>query len=127
MTRAGDKLHLMFFVRESRTFGRFLGQLAGQIQAIEDKSQKSWAVSVVVCTDDANTAEKEFAILDQRYPPKLSVGVSVNGELLKASGDKAALQTMIDQWLKMDKLTPEEARSLTAPLPKKADKKPANR
>ena len=234
VTRAGDKLHLMFFVRESRTFGRFLGQLAGQIQAIEDNSKKPWAVSVVVCTDDANTAEKEFAILDQRYPPKLSVGVSVNGaagppaygldknvtatvivvkqgkvahnfvyssnefynqphilgaiaevmevdhetlrkyigetpgdaataaamrsrrgnpdaqeqelrnrltplvlngrltrfdagELLKASGDKAALQTMIDQWLKMDKLTPEEARSLTAPLPKKADKKPANR
>ena len=234
VTRAGDKLHLMFFVRESRTFGRFLGQLTGQIQAIEDHSKQPWAVSVVVCTDDANTAEKEFAILDQRYPPKLAVGVSVDGaagppaygldknvtatvivvkqskvthnfvyssnefynqphilgaiaevmevdhatlrkyigetpgdaaaaaairnrrgnpgaaeqelrnrltplvlngrltrfdagQLLKASGDEAALRAMIDQWLKMEKLTLEEARSLSAPLPKKTDNKPAKR
>jgi hypothetical protein len=76
---AGDKLHLMFFVSQSRTFGRFLGQLRKQLQSIEDNSNKPWAMSVIVCTDDANEAEKSFAVLDQRYPKSLVVGLSQDG------------------------------------------------
>lgn len=76
---AGDKLHLMFFVSESRTFGRFLGQLRRQLQAIEENSKHSWAMSVIVCTDDANEAEKSFAVLDRRYPKNLVVGLSKDG------------------------------------------------
>ena len=76
---AGDKLHLMFFVSESRTFGRFLGQLRNQLQAIEENSKQPWAMSVIVSTDDFNEAEKSFAILDQRYPKNLLVGISKDG------------------------------------------------
>ena len=77
--RAGNKLHLMFFVSKSRTFGRFLGQLRNQLESIEKSSKQPWAMSVIVCTDDANEAEKSFAVLDQRYPPNLSVGLSNDG------------------------------------------------
>ena len=76
---AKDKLHLMFFVSKSRTFGRFLGQLKQQLEAIEKKSKQPWAMSVIVCTDDANEAEKSFAVLDQRYPKSLVVGLSKDG------------------------------------------------
>ena len=77
--QAGDKLHLIFFVSQSRTFGRFLGQLRNQLESIEKSSKQPWAMSVIVCTDDANEAEKSFAVLDQRYPPNLSVGLSKDG------------------------------------------------
>ena len=76
---AGEKFHLMFFVREARTFGRFLGQLRTQLQAIEDNSGQPWAMTVIVSTDDANEAEKSFAVLDQRYPKSLIVGLSKDG------------------------------------------------
>ena len=76
---AKDKLHLMFFVSKSRTFGRFLGQLRQQLDAIEKNSNQPWAMSVIVCTDDANEAEKSFAVLDQRYPKSLVVGLSKDG------------------------------------------------
>jgi len=76
---AGDKLHLMFFVRQSRTFGRFLGQLRQQLHSIEESSKQPWAMSVIVCTDDANEAEKSFTVLDQRYPKSLVVGLSRDG------------------------------------------------
>mgnify|MGYP000035104774 CR=1 FL=1 len=76
---AGDKLHLMFFVSESRTFGRFLGQLRNQLQSIEANSKQPWAMSVIVSTDDVNEAEKSFAVLDERYPKNLLVGVSKDG------------------------------------------------
>ena len=76
---AGDKLHLMFFVGQSRTFGRFLGQLRRQLQAIEKNSKQPWAMSVIVCTDDANEAEKMFAVLNQRYPENLIVALSKDG------------------------------------------------
>lgn len=76
---AGDKLHLMFFVSKSRTFGRFLGQLRNQLQAIEENSKQPWAMSVIVCTDDANEAQKSFTVLDQRYPKNLVVGLSKDG------------------------------------------------
>lgn len=76
---AGENLHLMFFVRESRTFGRFLGQLRRQLQSIEDNTKQPWAMSVIVSTDDVNEAEKSFAVLDQRYPKNLLVGVSKDG------------------------------------------------
>lgn len=76
---AGDKLHLMFFVSKSRTFGRFLGQLRRQLQTIEKHSKQRWAMSVIVCTDDANEAEKSFAVLDQRYPKNLIVGLCKDG------------------------------------------------
>ena len=69
----------MFFVSKSRTFGRFLGQLRQQLQAIEENSKQPWAMSVIVCTDDANEAEKSFAVLDQRYPKNLVVGLSKDG------------------------------------------------
>ncbi len=76
---AGDKLHLIFFVSQSRTFGRFLGQLRNQLQSIEVNSKQPWAMSVIVSTDDVNEAEKSFAVLDQRYPQNLLVGVSKDG------------------------------------------------
>ena len=76
---AGDKLHLMFFVSQSRTFGRFLGQLRQQLHSIEENSKQPWAMSVIVCTDDANEAEKSFTVLDQRYPKSLVVGLSKDG------------------------------------------------
>ena len=76
---AGDKLHLMFFVRKSRTFGRFMGQLKKQLQAIEENSKQPWAMSIIVCTDDANEAQKSFTVLDQRYPKDLVVGLSKDG------------------------------------------------
>ena len=76
---AGDKPHLMFFVSKSRTFGRFLGQLGKQLQAIEKNSNQPWAISVIVCTDDANEAEKSFAVLDQRYPENVLVSLSKDG------------------------------------------------
>ena len=76
---AGDKLHLMIFVNESRTFGRFLGQLRHQLQAIEENSQQPWAMSLIISTDDVNKAEKNFAVLDQRYPKNLLVGLSKDG------------------------------------------------
>ena len=76
---ASEKLHLMFFVSESRTFGRFLGQLRQQLQTIEANSKHRWAMSVIVCTDDANEAEKNFSVLDQRYPKNLIVGLSKDG------------------------------------------------
>ena len=76
---AGDKLHLMFFVGNSRTFGRFLGQLKKQLQSIEELSKQPWAMSVIVSTDDANNAEKSFSVLDQRYPKDLVVALSKDG------------------------------------------------
>ena len=76
---AGDKLHLMFFVSKSRTFGRFLGQLRQQLQAIEENSKQPWAMSVIVCNDDANEVGKSFTVLDQRYPKNLVVGLSKDG------------------------------------------------
>lgn len=76
---AGDKPHIMFFVKESRTFGRFLGQLRQQLQSIEENSKQAWAMSVIVCTDDANEAQKSFTVLDQRYPKKLVAGLSKDG------------------------------------------------
>lgn len=76
---AGDKLHLMFFVGKSRTFGRFLGQLGKQLQVIETNSQQPWAMSVIVCTDDANEAQKSFTVLDQRYPQNVLVALSKDG------------------------------------------------
>jgi hypothetical protein len=76
---AKDKLHLMFFVSKSRTFGRFLGQLSQQLQAIEKNSNQPWAMTVIVCTDDANEAEKSFAVLDRRYPKNIVVGLSNDG------------------------------------------------
>ncbi len=69
----------MFFVSESRTFGRFLGQLRNQLQSIEANSKQPWAMSVIVSTDDVNEAEKSFAVLDPRYPKNLLVGVSKDG------------------------------------------------
>ena len=76
---AKGKHHLMIFVSKSRTFGRFLGQLRQQLQSIEENSKQAWAMSVIVCTDDANRAEKSFSILDQRYPKSLVVGLSTDG------------------------------------------------
>ena len=76
---AGDKLHLMFFVSKSRTFGRFLGQLSQQLQSIEKNSKQPWTMSVIVCNDDANEVEKSFTVLDQRYPKNLVVGLCKEG------------------------------------------------
>ncbi len=76
---AGDKLHLMFFVSKSRTFGRFLGQLSQQLQSIEKTSKQPWTMSVIVCNDDANEVEKSFTVLDQRYPKNLVVGLCKEG------------------------------------------------
>ncbi len=76
---ADGKLHLMFFVGRSRTFGRFLGQLRNQLQVIEEKSKQPWAMSVVVCSDDANEVEKSFTVLNQRYPKNLIVGLCKDG------------------------------------------------
>ena len=76
---AGDKLHLIVLVNEARTFGRFLGQLRRQLLAIEANSKHQWAMSVIVCTDDANEAEKSFDVLDQRYPKDLVVCLSKDG------------------------------------------------
>ena len=76
---ADGKLHLMFFVSKSRTFGRFLGQLRNQLQAIEEKSKQPWAMSVIVCSDDANEVEKSFTVLNQRYPKNLIVGLCKDG------------------------------------------------
>jgi len=76
---AEGKFHIMFFVNKSRTFGRFLGQLRQQLQSIEENSKQPWAMSVTVCTDDANEAEKSFSVLDQRYPKNLVVGLSKDG------------------------------------------------
>lgn len=79
VTLAGDKLHLMFFVSKSRTFGRFLGQQRQQLQAIEENSKQPWAMSVIICNDDVNEVEKSFTILDQRYPKNLVVGLCKDG------------------------------------------------
>lgn len=76
---AGEKLHLLVFVSKARTFGRFLGQLAGQLQRIEKNSKQPWAMSVIVCSDDANSVEKDFAIMDQRYPKNLIMGLCKEG------------------------------------------------
>ncbi len=76
---AEGKLHLMIFSSKSRTFGRFLGQLRGQLQTIEEKSGQAWAMSLTVCTDDANEAVTSFAVLDRRYPKNLLVGLSNDG------------------------------------------------
>ena len=76
---AEGKFHIMFFVNKSRTFGRFLGQLRKQLQSIEENSKQPWAMSVTVCTDDANEAEKSFSVLDQRYPKNIVVGLSKDG------------------------------------------------
>lgn len=76
---AGEGLHMMLFVRESRTFGRFLGHLHRQLIAIEESSGQRWTMSILVCTDDANEAQKSFAILDERYPKSLSVGLCEGG------------------------------------------------
>ena len=79
ISMAEGKLHLMLLVSQSRTFGRFLGQLRRQLQAIEENSKQAWAMSVIVCTDDPNKAKKSFAVLDQRYPKNLLVGLSNDG------------------------------------------------
>lgn len=76
---AEGKFHLMLFISESRTFGRFLGQLRQQLQAVEDNSKQPWAMSVIVCADDVNEAEKSFTVLDQRYPKNLVVALSKDG------------------------------------------------
>lgn len=76
---AGDKLHLMIFVSKSRTFGRFLGHLRQQLQAIEDRSGQAWAMSVIVCNNDANESANSFTVLDERYPANLVVGLSTDG------------------------------------------------
>lgn len=76
---AGDKLHLVFFVSRSRTFGRFIGQLANQLKVIEQNSKQPWAISVIVCTDDYNEAQKSFAILDERYPQNVVVALCKDG------------------------------------------------
>ena len=76
---AEGKLHLMLFVSKSRTFGRFLGHLRKQLQSIEENSGQSWAMSVTVCTDDANEAATSFSVLERRYPKNLVVGLSKDG------------------------------------------------
>ncbi len=76
---AKGKLHLLVFVSKARTFGRILGQLADQLQTIEKNSKQPWAMSVIVCNDDANSVEKDFAIMDQRYPKNLIMALCKDG------------------------------------------------
>ncbi len=76
---AKGKLHLLVFVSKARTLGRILGQLADQLQTIEKNSKHPWAMSVIVCNDDGNSVEKDFAIMEQRYPKNLIMALCKDG------------------------------------------------
>ncbi len=76
---AGDKLHLLIFAKEARTFGRFLPELAKQVGAIDRNSKQPWAMSFIVVNDDPNDVEKKFEALKRRYPDFVEIGLSKDG------------------------------------------------
>ena len=75
----GGELHLLIFAREARTFGRFLSNLARQLEAIEGRSKRSWEMSFIVVNDDPNDVEKNFAWVRQRLPEFVRAGLSTDG------------------------------------------------
>jgi len=76
---AEDKLHLLIFARKARTFGRFLPELARQLDAIERNSKREWEMSYIVVNDDPNDVEKKFEALKRRFPASIATGLSKDG------------------------------------------------
>ncbi len=76
---AGEKLHLMIFAKEARTFGRFLTELARQLDAIERNSKQAWEMSFIVVNDDPNGVEKMFEAIKRRLPTTVVTGLSTDG------------------------------------------------
>jgi len=76
---AGEELHLLIFAKEARTFGRFLSNLARQLEVIEGKSKQSWEMSFIVVNDDPNDVEKKFEWVAQRLPDFVRAGLSTDG------------------------------------------------
>ena len=77
--RAGDKLHLLIFGKEARTFGRFLGNLGRQLDTIERNSGRAWEMSFIVVNDDPNDVESKFEAVARSFPASLAAGLSVDG------------------------------------------------
>jgi len=76
---AGEELHLLIFAKEARTFGRFLGDLARQLEVIEIHSKRKWEMSFIVVNDDPNDVEKKFEGVKRRLPVFVRAGLSTDG------------------------------------------------
>jgi len=76
---AGDDLHLLVFGKVVTTFGRFLGQLAQQLSAIESASKRSWSMSFIVVNDDPVVALKKKEWVDRATPSDVLIGLSRDG------------------------------------------------
>ena len=79
VTLAGEKLHLLIFAKEARTFGRFLTELARQLDAIEQNSKQDWEMSFIVVNDDPSDVEKQFEAIKKRLPTTVTTGLSKDG------------------------------------------------
>ena len=76
---AGGELHLLIFAKEARTFGRFLADLARQLETIESSSERKWEMSFIVVNDDPNDVEKKFEGVKRRLPDFVRAGLSKDG------------------------------------------------
>ena len=70
---------MLIFGREARTFGRFLADLARQLETIESRSERKWEMSFIVVNDDPNDVEKKFEAVKRRLPAAVMAGLSKDG------------------------------------------------
>lgn len=78
-TLAGDELHLLIFAKEARTFGRFISNLAQQLNTIESNSKRKWEMSFIVINDDPNDVEQKFEWVKRSLPDFVRAGLSQEG------------------------------------------------
>ena len=76
---AGDELHMLIFAKEARTFGRFISNLAQQLNTIESNSKRKWEMSFIVVNDDPNDVEQKFEWVKRSLPGFVRAGLSKDG------------------------------------------------
>ena len=76
---AGDELHMLIFAKEARTFGRFINNLAQQLNTIESNSKRKWEMSFIVVNDDPNDVEQKFEWIKRSLPDFVRAGLSKDG------------------------------------------------
>ena len=74
VSEAGDRLHLLILAREARTFVRFIGNLAQQLEGIERSSGQAWEMSLIYLNDDPEDVVEKFEFVDKLLPGFVSAG-----------------------------------------------------
>ena len=80
VTKAGERLHLIIFAREARTFVRFVGHLAQQVESIEGHSGQEWEMSLIYLNENPEDFSKAFEFVDKQLPPFVFAGLSIDGD-----------------------------------------------